>query len=302
MNNNIYLDHNIGNNLYNILELENNASRDEIKKSFKKLALKYHPDKNKDKDTKQKFIEIKYAYDILSNEELKKKYDINLNNIYKFNDFDYNILNNLSINIKNFIKTTDFDKLIKIFLKNKKMNPYNILKLYNYFNNKDEKITNEYLNINLNINFTLKEIWNGLSKNIKIHRDTKEIFEEEIYPLDLEQIYENEGEIIKINNKIYNGNLNIKINITEKIYNNEQYYVFQEELYIIINKNRIINNKFSIKYLDDNEYKFNVNKLKNITNELGNVCLKRNFGLDKFYINKNNKTIIHGNLFFIFVL
>jgi curved DNA-binding protein CbpA len=63
------------NNLYNILELNKNATQYEIKKKFKMLALKYHPDKNKEKDANEKFNQIRVAYEILSDPDKKLKYD-----------------------------------------------------------------------------------------------------------------------------------------------------------------------------------------------------------------------------------
>jgi DnaJ-class molecular chaperone len=63
------------NNLYDILDLKNNASKDEIKKQFKTLALKYHPDKNKEKNANEKFNQIRIAYEILSDPNKKIKYD-----------------------------------------------------------------------------------------------------------------------------------------------------------------------------------------------------------------------------------
>lgn len=61
--------------LYNILELDTNASEFDIKKQFRKLALKYHPDKNNDTGACEKFNQIRIAYDILSDQNKKQKYD-----------------------------------------------------------------------------------------------------------------------------------------------------------------------------------------------------------------------------------
>ena len=62
-------------NYYSTLELDKNASIDEIRKSFRTLALKYHPDKNKDESAKEKFMRIVEAYEILSDANGKKNYD-----------------------------------------------------------------------------------------------------------------------------------------------------------------------------------------------------------------------------------
>ena len=60
---------------YRALELSKDASMDEIRKSFRTLALKYHPDKNKDEDSKEKFMKIVEAYEVLSDVSRKKNYD-----------------------------------------------------------------------------------------------------------------------------------------------------------------------------------------------------------------------------------
>jgi molecular chaperone DnaJ len=58
------------------LGINKDASQEEIKKAYRKLALKYHPDKNKDDpNAEQKFVEVSNAYDVLSDEEKKKIYD-----------------------------------------------------------------------------------------------------------------------------------------------------------------------------------------------------------------------------------
>jgi curved DNA-binding protein len=61
---------------YKILGVDKNASDDEIKKAFRKLANKYHPDKNKgSKSTEDKFKEINEAYEVLKDKEKRAKYD-----------------------------------------------------------------------------------------------------------------------------------------------------------------------------------------------------------------------------------
>jgi molecular chaperone DnaJ len=61
---------------YEILGVQKSASDEEIKKSFRKLAMKHHPDRNKgEKDAETKFKEIKGAYDILSDPKKRAAYD-----------------------------------------------------------------------------------------------------------------------------------------------------------------------------------------------------------------------------------
>lgn len=61
---------------YEVLGVDKKATADEIKKAYRKLAIKYHPDKNPgDKEAEEKFKEAAEAYDVLSDETKRQKYD-----------------------------------------------------------------------------------------------------------------------------------------------------------------------------------------------------------------------------------
>lgn len=70
---------------YAILEVPLNSSKSEIKKSYRRLAKKWHPDVNQDVDTTTKMQEITEAYLILNDSQAKKKYDFEYSRFKKFN-------------------------------------------------------------------------------------------------------------------------------------------------------------------------------------------------------------------------
>lgn len=104
------------NNLYDILGVETNSTNDEIKKAYRKLAIKYHPDKNKDIDAEEQFKNITGAYAILSDQNKRRNYDMGipegLSNIDPFSIFNQ------------FFQNTDMDSFINGFFSSQENNPF----------------------------------------------------------------------------------------------------------------------------------------------------------------------------------
>ncbi|MCY4325259.1 MAG: molecular chaperone DnaJ [Betaproteobacteria bacterium] len=64
-----------GTDFYQVLGVARDASADELRKSYKRLAMKYHPDRNKEPEAEQKFKQIQQAYAVLSDEKKRSMYD-----------------------------------------------------------------------------------------------------------------------------------------------------------------------------------------------------------------------------------
>jgi len=102
---------------YEILGISKTASLDEIKKAYKNLAKKYHPDISKDKGTEEKFKEISEAYAVLSDEKKKSQYDQfghqGFDQRYTqediFRGFDFNIFDEI------FGESSGFDNIFDMF-------------------------------------------------------------------------------------------------------------------------------------------------------------------------------------------
>ena len=60
---------------YQTLGVTRDANKDEIKRAYRRLARKYHPDVNKEAGAEEKFKEINRAYEVLSEPEIRQRYD-----------------------------------------------------------------------------------------------------------------------------------------------------------------------------------------------------------------------------------
>lgn len=116
-------------NYYEILGIDSTASMDEIKKSYKKLAVQWHPDKNKNEEAEEIFKKINEAYSVLSNETKKKEYDKSINKSF----------------FSTFAENSGINNMMNHFFNNKEYNIFNInLTL-------DEFYTGTEKNININL-------------------------------------------------------------------------------------------------------------------------------------------------------
>ena len=292
--------------LYSILEVKENSTLNDIKKAYKKLALKYHPDKTKDKST-SKFIEISNAYNILSDENKRKEYNNILKNSNKNYDNKYNekhsdnILEDMLYNLKNLINDEYYqkillifgDKIINIMLDNQSLSFNSLI-----FNHK-------FLDIDITVNYTLEEVINLKEKIITYNRKTRDIFTESICPIDYYQNYDNEGEEILFGNNSVKGDINISISITNKTYYQNTYEILNTDLYTTLKKKIKKDGYFSIKYINGKKLKFNINELEKEKIDIGYIIKIPNLGL--YYqdeksnnISISNCLIKRGNLFLLY--
>jgi DnaJ-class molecular chaperone len=315
-------------NLYDILNIDENASLNDIKKAYNKLVLKYHPDKSKT-DSRDEFEKITYAYNILRNEKTRNEYNmmngLNKTKFHKileniFNTkLDINILKDIGITITNkdfeYIENYNFVDIINLITKNiitKKESDNNICSdsdidvwtssYAEYYNiNNIPIIYQKYNNNNiiLNLNITLDNLINNSLRKIKINRNINNEIVSNTFKFLLNHpiiIYKEGGDIC---NNIYNnnyGHLIINLHLPKNYYwdNSYIYYDYKinlyEYFYGINNKINVFNKEIEI--INFIPYRDGYIYNTNIKLEYYECVIK--FNLIYIY-NDNNKNILQNN-------
>lgn len=201
---------------YKILGVDKNADQKEIKKAYRKLAKKYHPDLNSgNKSAQEKFKDVNEAYEVLGDEQKRKKYDMfgssgNFANGQNFDPSQFGFDN--FGNGRTYTYTTNsggFSDFFNMFFGGEDFGISDLFgggrRRQNFYNEPKQNIESE-------ISISLREAYKGTKKRVsfRIGNDTKTIsvnIPKGILP----------GKKIKINgNKIgTNGDLYLKVNILE---------------------------------------------------------------------------------------
>ncbi len=255
---------------YNVLGISQASTKDQIRKAYLKLVLKYHPDKCKEDDSEEKIRSIHMAYELLKNDEYKQKYD-SLNSSFDKNEYYTEFKKYITSKYPNFKNL--FDNIIRVFYENENVlkedfNNFDFIKIYDTITNKllsDPEIVNDInifknknnidstqdtnhpeLNIYGTVYSTLKNRYNNKYEKIVCNRITKD---PKILFIPLREnkiIFQNEGESYK------NVNGDIIINVV--IANDDNFTFINNDIYVnyeISLYEYLYGGKIEIKYIDD---------------------------------------------------
>ena len=254
--------------LYDTLGISKDASSDEVKKAYRRLARKYHPDINKEAGAEDKFKEINAAYEILSDENKRKQYDMYGDAMFggqNFGDFARNNVNLSDIlnsifngGFKGGFKSSGFD--------------------FGFGN-----FENENLDIQANLEIPLETAVNGGEMEIVLNNQNLKIR----IPNGI-----NDGEKLRLKGK---GNIgrsgNGDVILTIKIAKDEKYTKNGDDLYMNIDiplKTALFGGKFEVETFKKNA---TIKIAENTKN--GQKIRLKGYGI------QNRKTKIYGDLYLI---
>jgi curved DNA-binding protein len=169
---------------YSILGVTKSASAEEIKKAFRKLAVKYHPDRNPDnKQAEDRFKEISEAYEVLSDTEKRQKYDQFGRYWNQAGQSPYGNATGVNVDFSgvNFSNYGSFDEFINELLGRVSGNPQNRTNAYTYntggANQRRANYSNDSWSGNQNttsndqeatISLSLSEAYHGVQKRLQL--------------------------------------------------------------------------------------------------------------------------------------
>lgn len=257
---------------YDILNVPESASMDDIKKAYRRLCMKYHPDKNVDPEAKSKFQKISEAYEIIGDNEKRREYDMMNKNpfstLFKQNG---NIRTNMNMNMN-----MDMDDLFaNIFGGFHHMNAHGMNGNPNIriFHN-GHPVMQKPVPIIHHITVPIQKILVGTIVPLDIERwiiqnnnDSQKIFEKELIYINVPKGID-EGELIILKDKgnIISESCKGDIKIFIKIENNTQLkrvgldLLFEKSITL---KDALCGFSFELKYITD--------KIYTITNNSGNI-------------------------------
>lgn len=165
---------------YEILGVNKNASEEEIKKAYKKLARKYHPDINKEKDAEKKFKEINEAYEVLGDKDKRKKYDALGSNWDKYQAYGDSYYQDFANFQDKSYKGSNFSDFFEIFFgshgidldsllfgskkSSSKKSSYDSSNFYNF-----NKQSNNNQNVENEVEITIQEAFYGTKRQFTIN-------------------------------------------------------------------------------------------------------------------------------------
>jgi curved DNA-binding protein CbpA len=255
-------------NLYEIYKLDNKCSSDEVKKKYKKLMLKFHPDKSSELE-EEIFNHIIMGYKILSDPVLKNKYDYFLENnnkeMLEFNELknEFKSFKTENINKESQIK---YDTLNKELDKKHKVNE-------NDFTVNVEKRFNEIKKDRDSLNLKPDELLKPLINNFN-----KDLFDERFKEIKITENRNNQGLNTSNSGEIMTYIDNNNKGLTLSKYSNLDYNNLYIEDSVIDDKFCSLDNAFKLNpeiTVKNVNVKNKMDEYKNMTKELENIHLKK---------------------------
>ncbi|MDG7048843.1 MAG: molecular chaperone DnaJ [Nitrososphaerota archaeon] len=145
-----------GGDYYKTLGVQRDATLDQIKAAYRKLAMQYHPDRNKSPEAEEKFKEITEAYAVLSDEQKRRQYDAygsaGIHNQYTQEDL---------------FRGVDFDDIFRGF-------GFNLNDVFgDFFGSNVSRQRRATGDIRVDVEVTMQEVYTGVEKEVQIEREVK---------------------------------------------------------------------------------------------------------------------------------